>query len=76
MLLMIGLWTFLRALLSGSASIALENLALRHQLAVLQRSVRRPRLSRWDRILWVWLSRVWANWRSNLIIVQPATVLA
>ena len=76
MLLMIGLWTFLRALLSGQASIALENLALRHQLAVLQRSVRRPRLSRWDRILWVWLSRVWANWRSNLIIVQPATVLA
>jgi transposase InsO family protein len=63
-------------LLSGSAAIALENLALRHQLAVLQRSVRRPRLSRWDRILWVWLSRVWANWRSNLIIVQPATVLA
>ena len=76
MLLMIGLWTFLRALLSGSAAIALENLALRHQLAVLQRSVRRPRLSRWDRILWVWLSRVWASWRSNLVIVQPATVLA
>jgi putative transposase len=76
MILGIGLWTFLRALLSGSAAIALENLALRHQLAVLQRSVRRPRLSRWDRILWVWLSRVWANWRSNLIIVQPATVLA
>ena len=76
MLLMIGLWTFLRALLSGSAAIALENLALRHQLAVLQRSVRRPRLSRWDRILWVWLSRVWASWRSNLVIVQPPTVLA
>ena len=40
MLFMIGLWTFLRALLSGSAAIALENLALRHRLAVLQRSVR------------------------------------
>src|SRR2546427_11205472 len=76
MLFMIGLWTLLRALLSGSAAIALENLALRHQLAVLQRSVRRPRLSRWDRILWVWLSRVWVGWRSSLAIVQPATVLA
>ena len=76
MLVVIGLWTVLRALLFGSTAIALENLALRHQLAVLQGSVPRPRLSRWDRILWVWLSRVWANWRSSLVIVQPATVLA
>ena len=36
----------------------------------------RPRLSRWDRILWVWLSRVWTGWRASLVIVQPATVLA
>jgi len=76
MLFMIGLWTFLRALLSGSAAIALENLALRHQLLVFQRSVSRPRLARWDRIFWVWLSRLWAAWRSSLVIVQPATVLA
>ena len=76
MIFVIGLWTFLRALLFGSAAVALENLALRHQLLVLQRSVARPRLSRWDRIFWVWLSRVWAGWRSSLVIVQPATVLA
>jgi len=57
-------------------AIALENLALRHQLGVLQRSVRRPRLARWDRILWVWLSRLWTGWRSSLIIVRPATVIA
>ena len=43
---------------------------------VLQRSVGRPRLARWDRILWVWLSRIWAGRRSSLVIVQPATVLA
>jgi hypothetical protein len=48
MLRVVGVWTFLRALLSGSAAIALKNLALRHQLRVLQRSVRRPRLARWD----------------------------
>ena len=76
MIFVIGLWTFLRALLFGSAAVALENLALRHQLLVLQRSVARPRLSRWDRVLWVWLSRVWTGWRSTLVIVQPATVLA
>src|SRR4029453_19579668 len=72
----IGLWTFLRAWLLGSTAIALENLALRHQLAVLQRPGTRPRLARWDGILWVWLSRVWTNWRSSLVIVHPATVLA
>jgi transposase InsO family protein len=76
MLVVIGLWTFLRALLVGSATIALENLALRHQLLVLQRSVVRPRLSRWDRVFWVWLSRLWAGWRTTLVIVRPATVLA
>jgi hypothetical protein len=69
MLFVIGVWTFFRALLLGSAAIALENLALRHQLLVLQRSVRRPRLARWDGVLWVWLSRIWAGWRSSLVIV-------
>ena len=73
---MVGVWTFFRAWLFGSAAIALENLALRHQLRVLQRSGRRPRLARWDRVLWVGLCRVWAGWRSSLVIVQPATVLA
>ena len=51
MVLAIGLWTFLRTLVAGSAAVALENLALRHQLLVLQRSVRRPRLARRDRVL-------------------------
>src|SRR5436190_5080303 len=72
MILGIGLWTFLRALFTGAASVALQNLALRHQLLVLQRSVGRPRLARWDRTFWVWLSRVWAGWRLSLVIVQPA----
>ena len=76
MLFVLGLWTLLRALRFGSVAIALENLALRHQLEVLRRSVPRPRLSRSDRILSVWLSRLWTGWRHNLLIVQPATVLA
>jgi putative transposase len=76
MIFLIGLWTFLRVLLFGAAAIALENLALRHQLLVLQRSVTRPRLSRGDRVFWVWLSRLWAAWWASLVIVQPATVLA
>ncbi len=65
----------LRMLLHSRAALAAENLALRQQLAVLQRSVRRPRLHRRDRIFWVWLSRLWRGWRSSLLVVQPETVI-
>src|ERR1019366_2003287 len=44
---------------------------------VLQRSAKkRPRLTPVDRLLWLWLSRLWNDWRSVLVIVQPDTVLA
>jgi hypothetical protein len=54
----------------------LENLALRHQLAVLHRPVKRPRLTAFDRWLWAWLTQAWAEWRSALVIVKPETVIA
>jgi hypothetical protein len=53
-----------------------ENIALRQQLAVYKREKPRPKLRRRDRIFWVWLSRVWSEWRSALVIVQPATVVS
>jgi transposase InsO family protein len=62
-------------LLQSRAALAAENLALRQQIAVLQRSVKRPGLRQRDRIFWVWLSRLWRGWRSSLILVQPETVL-
>ena len=76
MIVLLGIWAFVRALLVSSAAVSLENVALRHQLAVLQGSVRRPRFRRRDRIFWLWLARLWAGWRASLVIVQPATVLA
>ena len=65
----------LRQLLQSRAALAAENLALRHQIVILQRSVKRPRLHRRDRIFWVWLSRLWRGWRSSLLVVQPETVI-
>jgi hypothetical protein len=55
--------------------VAAENLALRHQLTVLQRSVKQPKIHRRDRIFWVWLSRLWSGWQSALLIVQPETIV-
>jgi putative transposase len=54
---------------------AIEILALRHQLGVLKRSVKQPRLTKPDRGLWVLLSRNWPSWSDALIIVKPATVI-
>ena len=65
----------LRAFVLPRAALAAENLALRQQLGVLQRSVKRARLRRRDRILWVWLSRLWSDWRSSLLVVKPETVI-
>ena len=59
----------------GHRQIALENLALRHQLAVYKRTVTWPKLRPMDRLFWVWLARVWAGWRRPLVIVTSDTVL-
>ena len=56
-------------------ALVLENLALRHQLAVLQRAAPRPRLRTSDRLFWVLLSRLWSGWADAVSIVQPATVI-
>jgi putative transposase len=65
------------AFVRSRAALQLEILALRHQLHVLQRSRRpRVRLTQGDRLLWVWLSRIWTEWRSAIVIVRPDTVIA
>jgi hypothetical protein len=58
------------------ASLVVENLALRQQLAVLRRKVHRPHLHPADRAFWFLLSRIWSRWTDALAIVRPATVIA
>jgi hypothetical protein len=74
--LLIALLASLRATTRSRLELAAEILALRHQLAVLQRTTpKRPRLRPIDRLLWVVLSTVWRNWRQAVQIVTPATVV-
>ena len=61
---------FLRGVLVPRSRLAIENVALRQQLAVYKQLVKRPKLRPRDRIFWVWLSRLWSNWRSALFMVQ------
>jgi putative transposase len=56
-------------------SLLAEIALLRHQLAILQRSVARPHVTRFDRIALVALAAVTPTWRNVLRIVQPETLL-
>ena len=71
-----ALLAFIAALFRSRVSLHLEHLALRHQLAVYQRSVPRPRLRPTDHLCWAWLSRLWPGWLDALAFVQPCTVIA
>jgi putative transposase len=66
-----------RSVFRSRAALQAEVFALRHQLLVLerQRAGRRVPLRAADRLMWVWLSKLWPGWRSALILVQPETVL-
>ena len=70
-----GVFLFLRALLAPRLAMAVENLALRQQLAVLQNSNKRPKLRPRDRVFWTWLIRLWPDWRGARLIVEPETVI-
>ena len=58
------------------ASLELELIALRHQVTVLRRQrPGRPQLSSLDRLLWVWLYRIWPQVIDAMVLVKPATVV-
>src|SRR5216110_2458878 len=63
----------LRSCLRTHRDLALENLALRQQLAVWKAREPRPRLTEMDRIFWVFLSKLWTSWRHSLQVAgRPA----
>src|SRR5512143_323713 len=77
---MLTLLSALGSLLSfrvrSRASLALELVALRHQVTVLRRQ--RPgrlQLFAADRLLWVWLYRIWPQVLDAMVLVKLATVV-
>ena len=76
----ITIFSALASLLSfrfrSRASLELELVALRHQVTVLRRQrPGRARLFSADRLLWVWLYRVWPQVLNGMVLVKPATVV-
>ncbi len=70
-----ALLSYLLSLFRPKHQLALEVLALRHQIMVLKRQTPRPKLRRSDRCLWIMLRKVWPGWKAPLMIFQPETVI-
>jgi Integrase core domain len=65
----------LRSAVRTHRELALENLALRQQVAVWKARQPRPQLTEMDRIFWVLLLRLWTSWQHSLQVVRPETVV-
>ena len=72
---MTALLLLLRGFVLGRATLTAENALLRHQIAILRRSVMRPKLRASDRLLRVVVRFFWPRWRECLVIVRPDTVV-
>ena len=73
--LLIFLIGVIPAALLRRRELVLENLLLRHQLAVALRPKPRPRLTARDKLLWVLGLRFCADWRRHVVLVTPDTVV-
>ena len=66
---------WLRSCCRPRHELALENLALRQQLAMLKRRSKRACPSRGDRFFWIAFSRYFEGWRQMLLALHPDTVI-
>ena len=69
------LLALIRTLIADRARLTMENVALRQQIIVLQRSVTRAKIDDSDRIFWMLPRRSLKDWKDALIFVKPDTVL-
>jgi len=65
----------LRDLTRSREELLAENRALRQQVIILRRRVKRPRMSPWDRVALLVFASLTRTWQSMMIIVKPETVL-
>ncbi len=75
MLALSHILTLFRSLVAERNKLALGNTALRHQLAVLKRTVKHPDIKDSDRIFWIMMQRLLKDWQEAPIFVKPDTVV-
>jgi len=70
-----SLFLLARTFFAPRLELPAEILALRQQLAILNRTAKRPSFRFQDRLFWITLARLWQDWRPALLIVKPETVI-
>ena len=71
-----ALWWIVVSPFKSRRQLEAENLVLRHQLTELRRlAPKRPQLRGSDRLLFVWLYRLWPGVLKLLAIAKPDTVV-
>ena len=73
--LFLAAFATLGSVFKSRRALALENLALRQQVVVLKRSVKRPYVTRIDRVFWIVFARHVTSWRAMLHAFHPDTVV-
>src|SRR5436305_11545462 len=70
------LWSFVVDFFKPRWRLQAENLFLRHQLSIaLRRAPPRLRIGRSDRVLLIWMTRLWPSLLGVAQVVQPETIL-
>ena len=69
------IFEFFRLLFKSKQDMILENLMLRQQLNIYKRKNKKPKLENIDRIILVWISRIFSNWKSALVVVKVSTLI-
>ncbi len=73
--LVLLIFEYFRQLFTTKQGLILENLMLRQQLNIYKRKNKRPKLENIDRIILVWISRVFSKWKSVLVVAKAATLI-
>ena len=69
------IFDFFRQLFKAKQNLILENLMLRQQLNIYKRKNKRPKLENTDRIILIWISKIFSKWKSALVIVKVSTLI-
>ena len=69
------LFELARLLFKSKQGLILENLMLRQQLNIYKRKDKKPKIENIDRMILVWMSKIFTNWKSALVVVKASTLI-
>ena len=65
-----------KLLFKTKRQLILENIMLRQQLNIYNRQNKKPKIENIDRIILVWISRIFRKWKSALVVVKASTLIS